>query len=162
MKLSTKGRYGLRAFIDIAIHSQNEPVSLASVAKRQDLSISYLEQLMGKVKKAGLIESVRGASGGYILAKDASEISVGDVLRALEGDLIPVDCAALEEGESTCPSAKSCASVTVWKKINDAINETVNNIYISELMNECDDTQKRGKDDGKESDLFGQCGNNKG
>ncbi len=93
MKLSTKGRYGLRAFVDIAIYSEKEPVSLAEVAKRQDISISYLEQLMTKLKKANLVESVRGASGGYVLTRKPEEISVGDVLRALEGDLSPVECA---------------------------------------------------------------------
>ncbi len=134
MKLSTKGRYGLRAFIDIAIFGENEPVSLAHVAKRQDISISYLEQLMVKLKKAGLIVSIRGASGGYAIAKDQGRISVGDVLRALEGDLAPVDCAAFHEGSHACAASDDCASKIVWKKINDSINETVNNIYIDELV----------------------------
>ena len=134
MKLSTKGRYGLRAFIDIAIFGENEPVSLAHVAKRQDISISYLEQLMVKLKKAGLIVSIRGASGGYAIAKDQGRISVGDVLRALEGDLAPVDCAAFHEGSHDCAASDDCASKIVWKKINDSINETVNNIYIDELV----------------------------
>lgn len=134
MKLSTKGRYGLRAFIDIAIFGENEPVSLAHVAKRQDISISYLEQLMVKLKKAGLIVSIRGANGGYEIAKDQGRISVGDVLRALEGDLAPVDCAAFHEGTHVCAASDDCASKIVWKKINDSINETVNNIYIDELV----------------------------
>ena len=137
MKLSTKGRYGLRAFIDIAVYSEVEPVSLASVAKRQDISISYLEQLMIKVRKAGLIESVRGANGGYILAKPAEEISVGDVLRALEGELMPVDCVAYgDSNKGGCSTESCCVSKFVWKKINDALNDTVNNMYISELVAE--------------------------
>jgi Rrf2 family transcriptional regulator, iron-sulfur cluster assembly transcription factor len=134
LKLSTKGRYGLRAFIDIAIFGENEPVSLAHVAKRQDISISYLEQLMVKLKKAELIVSIRGANGGYEIAKDRGRISVGDVLRALEGDLAPVDCAAFHEGNHACAASDDCASKIVWKKINDSINETVNNIYIDELV----------------------------
>ena len=87
MKLSTKGRYGLRAMIDLARYSEKEPVSISSIAARQDISERYLEQLVGLLKKAGLVCSIRGAAGGYILARGACEISVGDVLRALEGAL---------------------------------------------------------------------------
>ena len=85
MKLSTKGRYGLRALIDLALYSENETVSIASISARQNISESYLEQLIAKLRKAGLVTSVRGAGGGYKLALPASEISVGDILRALEG-----------------------------------------------------------------------------
>lgn len=95
MKLSTKGRYGLRALIDLAQYSAEAPVSITSISARQDLSERYLEQLMSMLKKAGLVRSVRGAGGGYVLAKDMAEISVGDVLRALEGSLEPVECAGL-------------------------------------------------------------------
>lgn len=144
MKLSTKGRYGLRAFIDIAVHSETEPVSLANVAMRQNISISYLEQLMTKLKKAELIESVRGANGGYILARNAKNISVGEVLRALEGELMPVECAALEEGLEHCAVESGCATKIVWKKINDSLNETVNNIFIDELVKESKKGQKEG------------------
>ena len=89
MKISTKGRYGLRAFIDLACYGAEEPVSISSISARQEISERYLEQLMAKLKKAGLVKSIRGAGGGYRLAKDAAEVSVGDVLRALEGDLEP-------------------------------------------------------------------------
>ncbi len=82
MKLSTKGRYGLRALIDLALYSENETVSIASISARQNISESYLEQLIAKLRKAGLVTSVRGAGGGYKLALPASEISVGDILRA--------------------------------------------------------------------------------
>ena len=87
MKLSTKGRYGLSAMIDLAVYSENEAVSLNSIAERQHISEGYLEQLMAKLKKAGLVTSIRGASGGYRLARPAAEVSVGDILRALEGSL---------------------------------------------------------------------------
>ena len=83
MKLSTKGRYGLRAMIDLARYSEKEPVSLSSIAERQYLSEGYLEQLVAMLKKAGLVAGIRGAQGGYVLAKDPSDISVGDILRAL-------------------------------------------------------------------------------
>ena len=91
MKLSTKGRYGLRAVVDLALHQEEEAVSLSSIAERQHISMSYLEQLIARLKKAGIVGSVRGAQGGYMLAKPAGEISVGEILRALEGSLNPVD-----------------------------------------------------------------------
>lgn len=137
MKLSTKGKYGLRAFIDLAVCGESQPVSLASVAERQGISISYLEQLMAKLKKAGLVKSVRGVNGGYTIAMPAEEISVGDVLRALEGDLAPVECAGIDEsGETYCSGSSQCVSKIVWKRINDCINETVDSINIGELVRE--------------------------
>ena len=86
MKLSTKGRYGLRAMIDLASHEEEGAVSIASISERQNISESYLEQLVRPLRKAGFIESVRGAGGGYVLAKPADSISVGDVLRVLGAD----------------------------------------------------------------------------
>ncbi|WP_075720701.1 RrF2 family transcriptional regulator [Roseburia sp. 499] len=138
MKLSTKGRYGLRAFIDLAVWGEEEPVSLTSIAERQGISISYLEQLMAKLKKSGLVNSVRGVNGGYVIAKPAEEISVGDVLRALEGDLTPVDCAGIGSNKATthCNGSAHCVSKIVWKQINDSINDTVDSIYIGELVKE--------------------------
>ena len=134
MKLSTKGRYGLRALIDLAIYCETEPVSISSIAMRQGISERYLEQLMSMMKKAGLIKSIRGASGGYTLAKDASEISVGDVLRALEGDLEPVSCGALnEEG---CDASGSCVTKYVWQKINESIQRTVDEMKLDDLMHQ--------------------------
>ena len=137
MKLSTKGRYGLRAMIDLARYSEEEPVSIGSIAMRQGISERYLEQLVAKMKKAGLVKSIRGASGGYVLAKDSSEISVGDILRALEGSLEPVKCAAFDTttGEG-CMASDGCVTKYVWQKINDSINDTVNQIMLDELIQE--------------------------
>ena len=135
MKLSTKGRYGLRAIIDLARYSEKEPVSISSIATRQNISERYLEQLVGMLRKAGLVKSIRGASGGYILAKDMNEISIGDVLRALEGDLEPVKCMADQE-DGGCSAAGECVTKYVWQKINDSINQTVDNMKLSELVNE--------------------------
>lgn len=137
MKLSTKGRYGLRAFIDLAVCGESQPVSLTSIAQRQEISVSYLEQLMAKLKRAGLVKSVRGVNGGYRLAMSADEISVGDVLRALEGDLTPVECAGIDNDIKThCTGSSQCVSKIVWKRINDSINDTVDSIYIGELVKE--------------------------
>ena len=135
MKLSTKGRYGLRAMVDLVVHSEEEPVSIASIAARQHISESYLEQLIAKLKKAGLVTSVRGAMGGYIPSRKTETISVGDVLRALEGSLDPVDCPGLED-ENGCGGADVCVTKYVWKRINDSINDTVDSIYIGELVRE--------------------------
>ncbi len=87
MKLSTRAKYGLKALIDLGLYSEKEAVSLQSIAGRQNISVSYLEQLMALLKKAGLVKSVRGAAGGYFLGRPAEEISVGDILRVLEGGL---------------------------------------------------------------------------
>lgn len=135
MKLSTKGRYGLRAMIDLARYSEEEPVSISSIASRQDISERYLEQLMGLLRKAGLVKSIRGATGGYVLATSAKEISVGDVLRALEGSLEPVKCAAFYSEEG-CNASDGCVTKYVWQKINDSINETVDKMMLDELVRE--------------------------
>lgn len=137
MKLSTKGRYGLRAFIDLAVYGDKGPVPLTSIASRQEISVSYLEQLMAKLKRAELVESIRGVNGGYRLARPAEEISVGDVLRALEGDLTPVECAAIDTSrEEHCTGASGCVSKIVWKRIHESINNTVDSIFIGELVKE--------------------------
>ena len=101
MKLSTRARYGLKALIDLGLHSANEAISLQSIAERQDISTSYLEQLMAMLKKAGLVKSSRGAYGGYQLGKPADEISVGEVLRVLEGSLEAAACPGIEN-DGTC------------------------------------------------------------
>jgi Rrf2 family iron-sulfur cluster assembly transcriptional regulator len=135
VKLSTKGRYGLRAMIDLARYSENEPVSISSIAARQDISERYLEQLVGLLKKAGLVRSIRGATGGYVLARNSGEISVGDVLRALEGSLEPVKCAAFYSEEG-CMASDGCVTKYVWQKINESINETVDHMMLDELVRE--------------------------
>ena len=121
MKLSTKGRYGLRALIDLAQYGEQEAVSIQSISARQQISDSYLEQLVRKLKKAGLVTSVRGAQGGYRLARPAEGISVGDVLRALEGSIEAVSCQVAR---------------FVWQKVNKSIQETVDSIMISQLVEE--------------------------
>lgn len=135
MKISTKGRYGLRALIDLAQYSEIEPVSISSIANRQDISERYLEQLMTLLKKAGIIKSIRGAGGGYVLVKDTGEISVGDVLRALEGSLEPVECAAFKE-EDSCAASDICVTKYVWQRINESINRTVDEISLKQLVEE--------------------------
>ena len=134
MKLSTKGRYGLRALIDLAMYGEEEAVSIQSISARQQISDSYLEQLVRKLKRAGLVNSVRGAQGGYRLAKPAEEISVGDVLRALEGSIEAVSCG--KEHNANCLGEDLCVARYVWQKVNKSIQETVDSITLSQLVEE--------------------------
>lgn len=121
--------------IDMARYSGEEPVSINSIAARQGISERYLEQLVSLLKKAGLVKSIRGAGGGYILARDMEEISVGDILRALEGNLEPVRCAAFYSEEG-CMASDGCVTKYVWQKINESINRTVDEMKLDELVKE--------------------------
>ncbi|HJC11894.1 MAG TPA: Rrf2 family transcriptional regulator [Candidatus Blautia merdigallinarum] len=145
MKLSTKGRYGLRALIDLALYGEEEAVSIQSISARQQISDSYLEQLVRKLKKAGLVTSVRGAQGGYRLAKPAGEISVGDVLRALEGSIEAVSCGV--ENNANCLGKDLCVARYVWEKVNKSIQETVDSIRISQLVEESRQMQEKAECD---------------
>ncbi|NLK28261.1 MAG: Rrf2 family transcriptional regulator [Clostridiales bacterium] len=136
MKLSTRGRYGLRAVLDLAVHDSDEAVALSQIAERQGISMNYLEQLIPKLKKAGIVRGIRGAQGGYLLAMPVDKISIGDILRALEGDLNPVDCADVNDGEGACSNSDTCVTKYVWKRISDSINEAVDGIMLSELVEE--------------------------
>lgn len=144
MKLSTRAKYGLRALIDLALYSQKEVVSIQSIATRQNISVSYLEQLMARLKKAGLVESTRGAQGGYRLGMPENEISVGDILRVLEGSLDAVDCPG-NDPENSCEGSDLCVAKYVWKRINDSINSAVNTLMLSELVEESRRIQDKAK-----------------
>ena len=113
MNISTKGRYGLRAVLDLATNYGDRPIVLSTIAERQDISEGYLEQLMGPLKKAGIIASARGAQGGYYLARDPKEIYVGEVFRALEGPLALVACIS-EENTEECERKDYCGSAFIW------------------------------------------------
>ena len=143
MKISTKGKYGLRAMIDLAQYSEQEAVSISSIAQRQKISESYLEQLVAKLKKAGLVVSIRGAAGGYRLARPASGISVGDVLRALEGDVRAVICTA--QTEEGCEGEELCVTKSVWQRINESIEKTVDEMMLDQLVAESRKAQEKAK-----------------
>ena len=143
MKISTKGKYGLRAMIDLAQSSEQEAVSISSIAQRQKISESYLEQLVAKLKKAGLVVSIRGAAGGYRLARPASGISVGDVLRALEGDVRAVICTA--QTEEGCEGEELCVTKYVWQRINESIEKTVDEMMLDQLVAESRKAQEKAK-----------------
>lgn len=144
MKLSTRARYGLRALIDLGSYSENESVSLQSIAARQEISMGYLEQLMALLKKAGFVQSSRGACGGYRLGKPAEEISVGDILRVLEGSLEAVECPGNGAG-GKCQGEDICVAKYVWKRINDSIKKAVDSMMLSELIEESRRVKKENK-----------------
>lgn len=132
MKISTKGRYALRLMIDLAIHNTGEPISLKDVARRQEISDKYLEQIISILNKAGYVKSIRGAQGGYMLKKDPKDYTVGMILRVTEGSLAPVEC--VEEGMAECERMNECATVLIWQKINEAVNNVVDNITLEDLV----------------------------
>jgi Rrf2 family cysteine metabolism transcriptional repressor len=134
MKLSTRGRYGLKAVIDLAANSGEGNVVLKSIAERQGISESYLEQLFAALKKAKIIKSERGSQGGYSLAHDPENITVGDILRALEGSLAPTDCVTDNSNTRHCGNQDLCVSRSVWERIRDGINNVVDNITLKELV----------------------------
>lgn len=132
MKISTKGRYALRMMIDLAQHNNGLPVSLKDIASRQGISDKYLEQIISILNKAGYVKSVRGAQGGYMLRKDPSEYTAGMILRLTEGSLAPVSC--VEDEEIACDQLESCATVVLWKRINDAVNQVVDGVTLQNLV----------------------------
>ena len=131
MLISTKGRYALRVMIDLAEHRSGEFISLKEIAKRQEISEKYLEQIISILNKAGFVKSVRGPAGGYSLKRKPEEYTVGMILRLTEGSLAPVDC--VEDG-ADCGREDQCVTVMLWKKLNDAINSVVDNITLADLV----------------------------
>ncbi len=131
MKISTKGRYGLRSMLDLAVNSNGDHVSLNSIAERQNISPNYLEQVFSTLRKSGLVNSVKGAQGGYTLADSPSRISVGSILRALEGNLTVT-------GENEDIEARNqieyCLRTNVWDAINSSVNNVVDSITLEDLV----------------------------
>ena len=133
MKLSTKGRYGVKSMLDLALHNGEGPIALKSIAERQEISENYLEQLFAALRKAGHVRSVRGAQGGYLLSKNPDSITIGSILRSLEGSLAPVDC-VLEDEPHKCDRFDDCVTKIVWEKIRDSVNEAVDSITLGDLV----------------------------
>ncbi len=132
MKISTKGRYGLRLMISLAQNYQKGLVSLKEIAQHQEISEKYLEQIIILLHKSGLIRSVRGSQGGYALAQSPADITAGMVLRALEGPLVPVDCVLDDE---MCSRIDQCPTRGLWEKIADAVNDVVEATSLADLAN---------------------------
>ena len=131
MKLSTRGRYGIHAMYDLALNADGGPQPIKALAERGGIPEAYLEQLFAVLKREKLVTSTRGAQGGYVLARKPEEITVGDVLRALEGGLGLVDC--LDE-EDACGKSCACPSRIVWMKLRDGLNAIVDGITLRDMI----------------------------
>lgn len=131
MKISTKGRYALRLMLGLALRAQGGPVSLRDVARQEGISDKYLEQIVTPLNRAGLVKSVRGAGGGYLLTRPPEEYTVGEILRVLEGDLVPVSCA---DAPGECSRSAFCVTQEVWAQIADAISNVVDHITLADLV----------------------------
>ena len=132
MKISTKGRYALRMLTDLAIHQGDGFVSLKGIAERQGVSQKYLEQIVPLLNKRGILRTNRGNKGGYMLAKRAEELTVGEVLRATEGSLAPVACLELETND--CPNAAQCPTLYVWQGLFDVITQYLDSITVQDII----------------------------
>ena len=137
MKISTKGRYALRIMLDIAMHDDGKYIPLKDIAKRQNLTVKYLEQIISLLNKAGYLQSLRGNTGGYRLAKNLDEYVVGDILRVTEGDLAPVAC--LKKCGDFCQREDICNTVSFWRGLDRVINEYVDSYTLKDLLKQAQD-----------------------
>lgn len=132
MKISTKGRYAVRLMIDLATYNTGLPVSLKDIAKRQEVSEKYLEQIIATLNKAGYVRGIRGAQGGYMLTKDPKDYTVGMILRLTEGDMKPVACLASDA--APCNRRDTCVTIRLWEKLDEAISGVIDNITVADLL----------------------------
>ena len=132
MKISTKGRYALRLMLDIALHDTDEPVRVKDIAKRQNISVKYLEQIISVLVRAEYLRSIRGPQGGYRLTRKPEDYKVGMILRLTEGSLAPVDCLMGEDND--CSRASECVTLRLWKELDQAIKSVVDKYTLADLM----------------------------
>ena len=132
MKLSTKGRYGVKAMVELAIHYGDSPLSIKTISQRQGISEYYLEQLFSPLRKAKLINSIRGAQGGYILGREPKDIKVSDIMYVLEGPIEIADCI---EGVA-CNNIDCCATTLLWTKIKSSIDEVMEGITLQDIVDD--------------------------
>ncbi len=136
MKVSSRGEYGVRAMVALARHYGHGPMSIAAVAKASSVPSAYLEQLIGPMRRSGLVSSTRGARGGYQLARAPELVLVGEVYRVMEGPVAPMECVSEDESEQTCPLIEGCETRPVWLKMRDAMVETIDSITLADLVNQ--------------------------
>jgi Rrf2 family protein len=132
MKLSTKGRYGIKAMVDLAIRYGEEPVSIKSIAERQNISEYYLEQLFSPLRKANIIKSIRGAQGGYVLSREPKDITMAEIMDVLEGPVEISDC--LEE--NTCSNIECCATRGFWARIKESIDSVLESTTLQDMVDD--------------------------
>jgi Rrf2 family cysteine metabolism transcriptional repressor len=143
IRLSTKVRYGVRAMIDLASHNGGEPIFLNSIARQEGISRNYLDALFSSLRTARLVRSVRGASGGYLLGKDAADINVLDIVTALEGKPVFVDCL---ESEGLCDRSGICPTRDLWMKARQGLEKTLSETTLQDLVRISKEKQKTNKD----------------
>lgn len=134
MRLTSKGRYAVTAMLDVALHKATGPVSLADISERQGISLSYLEQLFARLRKYGLVTSVRGPGGGYLLSREAALISVSEVIAAVDESVDATRC----QGKSDCQGGMRCLTHTLWSDLSHRIEDFLTNISLGELVNQQD------------------------
>jgi Rrf2 family iron-sulfur cluster assembly transcriptional regulator len=134
MKLTSKGRYAVTAMLDVAIHADSGPVSLADISERQDISLSYLEQLFSKLRKQGLVTSVRGPGGGYLLGRCSADIAIADVISAVNENVDATKCS----GKTGCQAGQQCLTHNLWAGLSQRIEEFLQGISLSELVEQRD------------------------
>ncbi|WP_392561581.1 Fe-S cluster assembly transcriptional regulator IscR [Orbus sturtevantii] len=130
MKLTSKGRYAVTAMLDVALHSSQGPVSLAEISERQEISLSYLEQLFARLRKNGLVTSVRGPGGGYVLGRGLNEIAISAIVKAVDETVAATKC----HGDEGCQGGVKCLTHTLWNDLSERIDSFLNNITLSELV----------------------------
>jgi len=130
MRLTTKGRFAVTAMVDIALRNSDGPVSLAGISERQKISLSYLEQLFGKLRRGGLVDSVRGPGGGYRLARPAVDISIADIIRAVDETLDATQCG----GRENCAADHRCMTHDLWASLNQKMYEFLASIPLADLV----------------------------
>ena len=133
MKISTKGRYALRVMIDLASHDVGAVISLRDISQRQGITLKYLEQIIPLLSRAGLLKSMRGSSGGYRLTRPAAEYTAGEILRAVEGSLVPVAC--LEDELNRCCRCNECKTLPFWQEFARVIDHYVDSVTLEDLLN---------------------------
>ena len=135
MRISTRGRYALRAMVDLALHTDDAPVLRRDIAVRQEISADYVAQLFRQLGAAGVVKGVKGPGGGYTLARDATTISVGDIVRAVEGPIAVVNCVASDDNLS-CRQGDQCVARSVWQRVTQAIEDALDKISLADLRDE--------------------------
>ena len=138
MKLSTRTRYGIRAILELAGNGSHRPLQLKIIARHQEISIKYLEQLMALLKSAGFVRSVRGSKGGYVLAKPAGQIRLSDVFDCLEGPVITAECV---EDESYCARAADCVVKQVWAEVQQVVKSVLQSMTLQDLADKAKDRE---------------------
>lgn len=134
MKLTSKGRYAVTAMLDVALHSESGPVSLADISVRQEISLSYLEQLFARLRKNGLVMSVRGPGGGYVLSRGMDKIAISSIVKAVDETVHATKC----HGETGCQRGVKCLTHTLWNDLSERIEDFLTSITLSELVNNKD------------------------